>query len=192
MKSRMLVLAFVATIAAAPAAVRADHDPSHDTRYNPNCAWDSKRSADYDGDGEPDHMIIGVAHNTTFPRQIINIIEPLTGIDQIPPFFGAHDGPDNASVVVQGDHRMLGANPAHDEEGETNDPEQKHNGAIYANVDYDDIEYGRAPKAAAGAGIYEANHLTMACVGTEQDPEAAVCLSGREFYRLTDEPCPQD
>lgn len=191
MSKRLFVLAFIAAIAAAPSVGQADHDPRHDTRHNPNCAWDSKRSADYDGDGEPDHMIIGVGHNTSFPRQIITLTEPYTGVGEVPPFFGGHDGPDNASVNIQGDHRMLGANPPTDREGESDEPEQLHNGAVYAHVDYDDLESGRAPKATAGAGIYEANHLAMACVGTEQDPEVAVCPAGNEVYRMTDEPCPQ-
>ncbi|HEX9713442.1 MAG TPA: hypothetical protein VGB52_12945 [Actinomycetota bacterium] len=188
MRKLLVALAVIATAGALPAA-RADHDPAHDPRHNPNCAWDSSRSADWDGDGQPDHMVLGVAHNTSFPRQVVTMTEPYTGMDHVPPFFGSDDGPDNATVVVQGDHRMLGANPAHTEEG---DPEQQHNGAIRAHVDYDDVENGRTPRAEWGFGIYEANHLVMACGSTDGDPEAAACLAGNEIYRMTDEDCPED
>ena len=172
-----------------PALASAEHDPSHDTRHNPNCAWDSRRSTDANNDGEPDHFSTGVAHDTSFPRQIVTVLEPYGGPDQLPPFFGGHDGPDQITFWMQGDHRMLGANPTHDENG---NPEQLHNGAIYFHVDYDDVEKGEAPRAQWGAGIYEANHLVMACGATDADPEAAVCLNGMEFFRLTDEECPLD
>jgi hypothetical protein len=189
---KMAVLMIVGAVWLAPALGQADHDPRHDTRHNPNCAWDAKRSADWNGDGEPDHMVVGLGHDTSFPRQIVTVIEPYTGIDQIPPFFGTTDGPDQVSVVVQGDHRMLGANPPTDETGDSDTPEQQHNGAIYAHVDYDDVESGRTPRAEFGAGIYEANHLVMACGSTDGDPEAALCPNGTEVYRMTDEECPQD
>lgn len=176
-----------------PAGALADHTPPHDTRPNPNCAWDSRRSVDTDGDGEPEHMVVGVTHNTTFPRQIVTTVwKPVTGEEQIPPFFGGHDGPDDVTVYTQGDHRMLGANPAHQENGE---PEQLHNGAIYARVDYDEVENGRAPRADAGAGIYEADHLVMACTSTDSAPEdaqVAVCLAGMEFFRQADVECPTE
>lgn len=191
MTRRTIVLAAIAAaVWLVPPAASADHDPPHDPRHNPNCAWDSSRSADYDGDGEPDHMVAGVSHNTSFPRQFVEKVwGPLTGQDELPPFFGGHDGPDDATVVLQGDHRMFGANPAHDEDG---NPEQQHNGTIYAHVDYDEVEDGRAPRAEWGAGIYEANHLVMFCGASDADPEAAACLAGYEIYRMTDEPCPQD
>lgn len=190
MKKRALVLVVIAAAWLAPVASGADHDPSHDTRHNPNCAWDSRRSTDANHDGEPDHFSTGLAHDTSFPRQVVTLLEPYGGPDQVPPFFGGHDGPDQITFWMQGDHRMLGANPTHDPD--SGDPEQLHNGAIYAHVDYDDIENGRAPRARVGAGVYEANHLVMACAGTEEDPEAALCLNGQEFYRMTDEECPQD
>lgn len=187
MKLRTLILGATIVVAVAPVA-RAEHDPPHDPRSNPNCAWDSRKSTDANHDGEPDHMSTGVAHDTSFPRQVVTVLEPYGGPDQIPPFFGGHDGPDQVTFWMQGDHRMLGANPTHDEEG---NPEQLHNGAIYASVDYDDVESGRAPRAEWGAGIYEANHLVMACGSTDGDPEAAVCLDGEEYYRMTEEECPQ-
>lgn len=188
MRTRIALL-IVAAVWAGPWAASADHPAPHDPRHNPNCAWDAERSADWDDDGEPDHMVIGLAHNTSFPRQVVVLLEPYTGIDHIPPFFGSDEGPDNATIVVQGDHRMLGANPAHTDEG---DPEQQHNGAIYAHVDYDDVERGRTPRAEWGAGIYEANHLVMACGSTDGDPEAAACLAGNEIFRMTPEECPED
>jgi hypothetical protein len=193
MRTRSVLL--IATVMAGlvgPIAAGANHTPRHDNRPNPNCAWDSKRSADYDGDGEPDHMVVGVGHNTTFPRQVVVLTEPYTGMDHVPPFFGSNDGPDDVSVVIQGDHRMLGANPATDETGESDDPEQKHNGAIYAHVDYDDVEHGRAPRADFGAGIYEANHLVMVCGSTDGDPTAAACLAGNEFFLHNHDECPED
>jgi len=194
--TRRIVLAGLAVAAwLVPFSATADHSPPHDTRRNPNCAWDSKRSADYDGDGQPEHFVAGASHNTSFPRQFVtHVWEPLTGEDQLPPFFGGHDGPDNATVVVQGDHRMLGANPAHVEEDDPeSDPEQLHNGAIYAHVDYDEVENGRAPRAEWGAGIYEANHLVMTCGATDEPVFAVACLNGMEIGRYnSDEPCPLD
>lgn len=174
----------------APAGAFADHDPPHDTRPNPNCAWDSKRSVDTNGDGQPEHMAIGLAHNTSFPRQLAPLWKELTGQDQIPPFFGGNDGPDDVTLYTQGDHRMLGANPERQPNGE---PEQLHNGAIYANVNYDDVENGATPTARAGVGIYEADHLIMACWSSDQaadDADVALCLDGEEIYRHTDTPCP--
>ncbi len=189
MKRPLVAISLLAAVVTSGLA-EADHDPAHDTRNNPNCAWDSKRSADYDGDGEPDHMVIGVTHNTTFPRQVVTQVwEPLTGEEQIPPFFGGNDGPDDVTVVIQGDHRMFGANPTHDED---DNPEQLHNGAIYAHVDYDDVEEGRAPRAEWGVGIYEADHLVMACGASDEETEAAVCVAGMEIVRMTDEECPTE
>lgn len=172
-----------------PAIASADHQPSHDTRHNPNCAWDSRRSTDANHDGEPDHFSTGVSHDTSFPRQIVTVLEPYGGPDQLPPFFGGHDGPDQITIWMQGDHRMFGANPAHTGDGE---PEQLHNGAIYLHIDYDDVESGRAPRMQWGVGVYEANHLVMGCGATDADPEAAACLNGMEIARMTDEECPQD
>jgi len=192
MIKRLFTLAVLA-LTIVPAVASADHDPRHDTRPNPNCAWDAERSADWDGDGEPDHFVFGVSQNTSFPRQIVTEVwEPLTGMDNIPPFFGQNDGPDNVTVTMQGDHRMLGANPATDESGESDDPEQKHNGAIRFHADYNEVENGRAPRAEWGVGIYEANHLVMFCGSTDQDPEAAACLAGTEIHRMTEEECPED
>ena len=190
MKKRAVVLVAVAAAWFAPIASRADHDPSHDTRHNPNCAWDSRRSTDANHDGEPDHFSTGIAHDTSFPRQVVTLLQPFGGPDQIPPFFGGHDGPDQITFWMQGDHRMLGANPTHDPD--TGDPEQLHNGAIYAHLDYDDVENGRAPRADVGAGVYEANHLVMVCGSTDSDPEAALCPNGTEVFLMTDEECPQD
>lgn len=180
-----------------PVAALATH-VEHDPRPNPNCAWQAGHSVDWNGDGEPDHMVIGASHNTTFPRQVV----VLAGLEKIPPFFGEHDGPDDAQVVIQGDHRMFGANPAHTEDG---DPEQLHNGAIYARADYDRVEHlspttdedGRIPTAEGGIGIYEANHLVMACAETGEDGSAthvaALCLNGVEIFRTPNAPeCPQE
>jgi hypothetical protein len=184
-----LFVGVVLVLGSIPVAAHASHNPPHDPRPNPNCAWDSSRSSDWNGNGEPDHLVVGASANTSFPRQVVTTVwEPLTGQDSIPPFFGAHDGPDDVTVTVQGDHRMFGANAPHDDEG---NPEQLHNGAIRAHLDYDEVEHGRQPRAEAGAGVYEADHLAMACFATDGEPEAAVCPAGTMVFRTDpDEPCP--
>lgn len=189
MRTVLTPIAVVALVLASPLASLAKHDPRHDTRPNANCAWDSRKSVDADGDGEPDHFFFAVANNTSFPRQFVKKVwKPVTGQDGIL-FFGSNDGPDNASFTMQGDHRWFGANPAHAPNG---DPEQQHNGAIHATFDYDDVEEGRTPTLDAGAGVYEANHLVMVCRSTDGTVNVAVCLAGQKIYRTTDEPCPQD
>lgn len=175
-----------------PIGALAGHQPPHDTRPNPNCAWDSSRSVDWDGDGQPDHMVAGISHNTSFPNQVIEKVwRPVTGQDGVPliPWLGANEGPDDVTVTIQGDHRMLGANPPQDENG---NPEQLHNGAIRAHVDYDQIENGREPEYELGFGIYEADHLVMLCLSSDAPPEAAVCLAGNDIYRMTEEQCPTE
>lgn len=190
MRRFMAPLAVVAAAWLGPVGALADHVP-HDPRPNPNCAWQSGRSVDWDGDGQPDEMVAGASHSTSFPRQVVTKVwYPITGQDYlIISWLGSKDGPDDVTVVVQGDHRLFGAN---DQKQPNGDPEQKHNGAVYAHVDYDNVENGRVPEAEGGIGIYEADTLVMACASSA-DPEvveAAVCLAGREVYRKTSEVCP--
>lgn len=190
---RRFTLALLALVAGfVPSSAFADHTPRHDTRPNPNCAWDSRRSVDADGDGEPDHFTAGLSHDTSFPRQLVVVLRDRgVPIDQIPPFFGGHEGRDQVTLYMQGDHRMFGANPARQPNGE---PEQLHNGAIYAKVDYDDVERGRIPIADVRFGIYEANHLVMACVSTAETPDRwkiVACLNGMAIYPQNYPSCPQ-
>lgn len=203
-KRNRLLLAMLIVGQAASAVGYANHRPRHDTRYNPNCAWDSRRSVDGDGNGEPDHFTVAANANFTFPRQLVVVYNeqvapvlreagvPAPPIEQIPPFFGGNEGPDDITIYMQGDHRLFGANPAHQPNGE---PEQLHNGAIYFKLDYDDVERGVTPTADVRFGIYEANHLVMLCWRTDQpleDAIVAVCPNGTPIYMQNSEDCPPE
>lgn len=204
---RQLLLMTLLVVGWASVSAHATHAPRHDTRYNPNCAWDSRRSVDADGDGEPDHFTTAANANITFPRQLVVVYNeqvlpilqdagvPAQPIDQVPPFFGGNEGPDDITIYMQGDHRMLGANPATQSEDPSSEPEQLHNGAIYVKVNYDDVERGATPTADVRFGIYEAEHLVMACWSPGRPLEeaiVAVCPNGAEIYMQNSEDCPPE
>jgi hypothetical protein len=174
MKRPLVMVLALSTAWLVPMLARANHVPHDDREPNPNCAFDAKRSADWDGDGEPDHFIVGLSNSTSFPHQVWVLTGQPGAPAPLPSWLGANDNPDKVSVVSQGDHRWLGANPQ-EEPGNEPNPEQLHNGAVTAQLDYDGVESGAEPKAFAGAGIYEADMLFMACAGTDHEPTVAVC-----------------